>query len=111
MLKQIQDWFGISSQGQSMGLGHGPDDGRGHGHTHGSIDPTMATTTRGIWAIKWSFIVLAVTFGSLLAAGMPLVTAARCHPRRWILAMHEWNASMSVFYFRPRSIFSADFFC
>ena len=45
MLKQIQDWFGISSQGQSMGLGHGPDDGKGHGHTHGSIDPTIATGT------------------------------------------------------------------
>src|SRR5215204_1307415 len=35
---------------------HGP-----HGHTHGVIDPTIATTTRGIWAIKWSFIILAIT--------------------------------------------------
>ncbi len=61
MLKQIQDWFGMSPQGQSLGLGHGPDDGKGHGHTHGSIDPTIATTTKGIWAIKWSFVVLAVT--------------------------------------------------
>ena len=61
MLKQIQEWFGMSPQGQSLGLGHGPDDSKGHGHTHGSIDPTIATTTRGIWAIKWSFIVLAVT--------------------------------------------------
>ena len=61
MLKQIQDWFGMSPQGQSHGLGHGPDDGKGHGHTHGSIDPTIATTTKGIWAIKWSFVVLAIT--------------------------------------------------
>ena len=61
MLKQIQDWFGMSPQGQSLRLGQGPEDGKGHGHTHGSIDPTIATTTKGIWAIKWSFIVLAVT--------------------------------------------------
>jgi cation diffusion facilitator family transporter len=61
MLKQIQDWFGMSPEGQSLGLGHGPEDGKGHGHTHGSIDPTIATTTKGIWAIKWSFIVLAIT--------------------------------------------------
>ncbi|MBI5715852.1 MAG: cation transporter [Chloroflexi bacterium] len=33
----------------------------GHGHTHGVIDPTIYTTTRGIWAIKWSFIGLFVT--------------------------------------------------
>ena len=25
------------------------------------MDPTIATTTRGIWAIKWSFVILAVT--------------------------------------------------
>jgi len=51
----------MSPEGQSLGLGHGPEDGKGHGHTHGSIDPTIATTTKGIWAIKWSFIVLAIT--------------------------------------------------
>ena len=45
MLKQIQDWFGMSPQGQSLGLGHGPDNGNGQGHTHGSIDPTIATTS------------------------------------------------------------------
>jgi cation diffusion facilitator family transporter len=27
----------------------------GHGHTHGAVDPTIATSERGIWAIKWSF--------------------------------------------------------
>lgn len=32
-----------------------------HGHTHGLIDPTIATTSRGIWAIKWSFVGLAAT--------------------------------------------------
>ena len=32
-----------------------------HGHTHGIVDPTITTTTRGIWAIKWSFVLLGVT--------------------------------------------------
>ncbi len=32
-----------------------------HGHAHGLIDPIIATTARGIWAIKWSFAGLMVT--------------------------------------------------
>jgi cation diffusion facilitator family transporter len=32
-----------------------------HGHTHGSIDPTIVTTQRGLWAVKWSFIGLCAT--------------------------------------------------
>ena len=35
--------------------------GEQHGHTHGVIDPTIATTDRGIWAIKWSFVGLLLT--------------------------------------------------
>ena len=38
---------------------HGHD--HAHGHTHGVVDPTIATTDRGIWAIKWSFLILAAT--------------------------------------------------
>ena len=59
MLKQITDWFGLSSG--DTPLGHGAHDGKGHDHTHGTVDPTIATTTKGIWAIKWSFVVLAIT--------------------------------------------------
>jgi cation diffusion facilitator family transporter len=33
----------------------------GHGHTHGAVDPTIATSERGIWAIKWSFVGLMAT--------------------------------------------------
>ena len=36
--------------------GHGE-----HGHTHGAVNPTIATSERGIWAIKWSFVVLMAT--------------------------------------------------
>jgi cation diffusion facilitator family transporter len=35
--------------------------GYSHGHIHGTIDPSITTSERGIWAIKWSFIGLAVT--------------------------------------------------
>jgi cation diffusion facilitator family transporter len=29
-----------------------------HGHSHGRIDPSITASDRGIWAVKWSFIVL-----------------------------------------------------
>lgn len=33
----------------------------GHGHTHGIVDPSITTSERGLWAIKWSFVGLALT--------------------------------------------------
>jgi cation diffusion facilitator family transporter len=33
-----------------------------HGHSHGSIDPSIVTNKKGIWAVKWSFIILMITF-------------------------------------------------
>ncbi|MER9412239.1 cation diffusion facilitator family transporter [Mesorhizobium sp. M0589] len=62
MMDKIRDWFGFGPMTQGFG-GHGHDhgDAGGHGHTHGVIDPTIATTDRGIWAIKWSFVILAIT--------------------------------------------------
>src|SRR5215218_8251401 len=33
----------------------------GHGHTHGAVDPSIATSERGMWAVKWSFAALFVT--------------------------------------------------
>ncbi len=68
MLRSILDWLGFGEKGHEVGHhghshgahGHAHDEG-GHGHTHGVIDPTIATTARGIWAIKWSFAILAVT--------------------------------------------------
>jgi len=32
-----------------------------YGHTHGTIDPAILTTQRGIWAVKWSFLGLLAT--------------------------------------------------
>src|SRR5215203_3390134 len=36
--------------------GHGE-----HGHSHGAVDPSLTTSERGIWAVKWSFVGLFVT--------------------------------------------------
>src|SRR5215207_3749738 len=39
-------------------------DHHGHGrheHTHGAVDPTIAASERGIWALKWSFVALFFT--------------------------------------------------
>ncbi|MGV8856896.1 MAG: cation diffusion facilitator family transporter [Devosia sp.] len=66
MLRKIAEWFGFGpSAAGNHGShaahgGHSHDDG-GHGHTHGVIDPTIATTSQGIRAIKWSFVILAIT--------------------------------------------------
>jgi cation diffusion facilitator family transporter len=38
-----------------------PHEHVGHSHLHGVIDPTIVTTARGIWAIKWSCVGLLVT--------------------------------------------------
>jgi cation diffusion facilitator family transporter len=37
---------------------HGDEE---HGHTHGAVDPSIATSERGMWAVKWSFVGLFVT--------------------------------------------------
>ena len=33
----------------------------GHDHSHGVVDPSITTTTEGLWALKWSFVVLMAT--------------------------------------------------
>jgi cation diffusion facilitator family transporter len=40
---------------------HGHGRHGAHDHTHGTIDPALLTTQRGIWAVKWSLIGLAAT--------------------------------------------------
>lgn len=68
MWSRFLDWFGFGTHGHGHGA-HGHDDEHGaHGHTHGVIDATIATTDRGIWAIKWSFIILGIT--ALLQIGV-----------------------------------------
>ncbi len=38
---------------------HAP--GHPHGHSHGSIHPAILSHERGIWAVKWSFVLLLLT--------------------------------------------------
>jgi len=58
VIGRVLDWFGFASHGGEHG--HGEHD-HVHGHTHGVVDPSITTTARGIWAIKWSFLILATT--------------------------------------------------
>src|SRR6266566_104717 len=41
--------------------GHSHDHKHGHGHRHGVIDPSIASSARGLWAVKWSFMGLMTT--------------------------------------------------
>jgi len=66
MIRSVLVWLGFAqpeNAAHGHGGGHGHDHGHGgkHGHTHGVIDPTLTTTAKGIWAIKWSFVILAIT--------------------------------------------------
>lgn len=69
-------WLGF---GNTEGHGHthahhDHDHDTEHGHTHGVIDPSITATDRGIWAIKWSFVILAITF--VLQLGVVLVSGS-----------------------------------
>ena len=81
MLNDILNWFGFGPA-KAKAL-HGHDQGGGHGHTHGVMDATIATTARGIWAIKWSFVILAATavaqIGVVLMSGSVALLADAIH--------------------------------
>jgi cation diffusion facilitator family transporter len=40
---------------------HEHDQAKGHGHSHSGIDPSIASSDRGLWAVKWSFVGLFIT--------------------------------------------------
>jgi cation diffusion facilitator family transporter len=62
---------------------HMHGDGERHGHTHGVVDPTIATSDRGIWAMKWSFVILAITaalqFAAVVVSGSVALLADTIH--------------------------------
>jgi cation diffusion facilitator family transporter len=68
MLASVRHWLGLSDarHGHHHG-GHDHGHLHGHSHAHGVVDPSIATTDRGIFAIKWSFAILAVTAALQLA--------------------------------------------
>lgn len=96
MLAKIRDWFGfggIDAFDGHAGKGHGDHGhlhgahghghGHGRGHTHGVVDPSIAATERGVWAVKWSFIILAITaalqFVVVLLSGSVALLADMIH--------------------------------
>ena len=63
MLRPALEWLGFVQPHRDRHHGHHG----GHGHTHGVVDPSIASTERGVWAVKWSFAILAVTAALQLA--------------------------------------------
>jgi cation diffusion facilitator family transporter len=61
LIARVLDWLGFGSHGHHDEGHHGHGLDRGYAHIHGVVDPTVATTALGIWAIKWSFLILAAT--------------------------------------------------
>ena len=55
---------------------HSDDDHNrtGHGHSHGVVDPSIAATTEGLWALKWSFVVLMAT--ALLQVAVVMISGS-----------------------------------
>lgn len=64
-------WLGLCEP-EERGRGACPPGG--HDHVHGVIDPSVATTTRGVWAIKWSFLILLLT--AVLQAAVVLMSGS-----------------------------------
>jgi cation diffusion facilitator family transporter len=65
VLRPALEWLGFIQPRHDHHHGH--DHHGGHGHTHGVVDPSIATTERGVWAVKWSFVILAATAALQLA--------------------------------------------
>ena len=49
------------SEHHSHDQSHDHEHAPGHGHTHGIVDPSITTSERGLWVLKWSFFGLAIT--------------------------------------------------
>src|SRR5262252_8215272 len=91
MWKKALVWLGLGGQSHQYPHGHGHHghaqsphaaDHR-HVHTHGTVDPVLATTARGIWALQWSLVILAVTaalqLGIVLLSGSVALLADTIH--------------------------------
>jgi cation diffusion facilitator family transporter len=55
MLRRLNEWLGYAS------VEHGHQHEHHGPHAHGVINPSIASTERGIWAVKWSFVILLLT--------------------------------------------------
>lgn len=66
-----------TSKEQDHGHNHGPGHSHGdHDHSHGIVDPSIASSERGLWAVKWSgILLLVVSFVELAVVAMSHSTA------------------------------------
>ncbi len=62
--KELQ--FTEDDHGHGHHAEHGHGGGHGHGHSHGTVDATIFTSERGLWATRWSFIALFITASAQL---------------------------------------------
>jgi len=53
--------LGFTQGGENGRRSHHGYHGRSGPHAHGVIDPSIASTERGIWAVSWSFVILLLT--------------------------------------------------
>ncbi len=83
MMDRVRDWLGLTTLEGPAGHGHDHGADASHGHTHGVIDPTIATTERGLWAVKWSFVILVITAAlqivAVIATGSVALLADMIH--------------------------------
>src|SRR5262245_21492825 len=63
-----------STHGHSQTHSHDDHNRTGHGHSHGIVDPSIATTNEGLWALKWSFVVVMAT--ALLQFSVVLISGS-----------------------------------
>src|SRR5262249_50431900 len=63
-----------STRGHTHKHSHDDHNRTGHGHSHGVVDPSIATTNEGMWALKWSFAVLMAT--ALLQAAVVVISGS-----------------------------------
>lgn len=94
-------------RGAQEEAGHRHDHGHGiGGHTHGTVDPSIASSERGIWAVKWSFIglfatALVQTVVVVLSGSVALLSdtihnfgdAATAIPLWFAFALSKWGTS------------------
>jgi cation diffusion facilitator family transporter len=60
----IADTIDVHQRGDVMAHHHAHDPhdhAHHHGHAHGVVDPSIASSREGLWAVKWSFVGLGVT--------------------------------------------------
>ena len=61
MLRRALQWLGFAGADYYGHHHHHHHDYGGHRHTHGVVDPSIAATEHGVWGVKWSFVILAIT--------------------------------------------------